>query len=278
MDEMRTDQHWLWLTDIHLDFLGDAGLLDFVKRLNGMDAGGLIISGDIATGSDLALKLQFMADHFKGKICFVLGNHDYYGRSIRVVRETVTNLTRDHDRLCWLPEMDAIQLRPQLALLGQDGWCDGRAGDYEGSGIRLNDFGMIDDLRRKTKAERLTIIQEISDQETAWAERRLREALDAYRDVIFVTHVPPFAEVSLGPDGRVHLDWVPFFCAQTMGNRLVAIMHEHPNHRLLVLCGHTHTQAVSRILPNLTVRVGGAKYGMPGLSGIIDFDDLEAMF
>ena len=275
---MRKNQNWIWLTDIHLDFLEDPAIHAFMQRLDGMDAGGLIISGDIATGSDLIRKLQFMADHFRGKICFVLGNHDYYGRSIRVVREAVADLTRNHDRLFWLPEREAVQLRPHLALLGQDGWCDGRAGDYEGSGIRLNDFGMIDDLRRKNKAERLAIIQELSDAETDRAERGIREALASYRDVIFVTHVPPFAEVSLGPDGKVHLDWVPFFCAQSMGNRLVDIMREHPTHRLLVLCGHTHTQAVGRILPNLTVRVGGAAYGTPGLSGLIDFEDLEAMF
>ncbi len=118
-------------------------------------------------------------------------------------------------------------------------------------------------------------MQDLSQDETQRMERALLDALKECRHVILLTHVPPFAELSLGPGRKVHSDWTPFFCAQAMGERLVEIMQAHPNHRLQVLCGHTHTAATDSVLPNLTVRVGGAHYGAPAVSGVLKSPEFE---
>ena len=36
---------------------------------------------------------------------------------------------------------------------------------------------------------------------------------------------------------------------------------------MTVLCGHTHSAGIAKILPNLEVRTGAAEYGRPELQG-----------
>ncbi len=40
-------------------------------------------------------------------------------------------------------------------------------------------------------------------------------------------------------------------------------MIARPDRNLTVLCGHTHSDSVEQILPNLTVRTRFASYGQP---------------
>ena len=44
---------------------------------------------------------------------------------------------------------------------------------------------------------------------------------------------------------------------------------------MTVLCGHTHGRGHARILPNLEVRTGGAKYGNPAIQCIMETDSLD---
>ncbi len=56
---------------------------------------------------------------------------------------------------------------------------------------------------------------------------------------------------------------------------LYEMMQAHPGNRLFVFCGHTHTSAIARILPNLIVRTAGAVYEEPEFAGMIDVANLE---
>lgn len=47
-------------------------------------------------------------------------------------------------------------------------------------------------------------------------------------------------------------------------------MAEHPDRRLTVLCGHTHSPGVFRPAPNILVRTGGAEYGAPRIEDEIE--------
>ena len=40
-----------------------------------------------------------------------------------------------------------MELTPNTALVGHDGWADARLGDLDGSEVILNDFLLIDELR-----------------------------------------------------------------------------------------------------------------------------------
>ena len=263
------------MTDIHLDFLKDDGLDAFFRKVEQAEAEGLLTSGDIASGTDIHRFLVRLHDSIHGPIAFVLGNHDFYGRSFAEVRDKVRTLCTEHERLLYLSDLPGIRLAGDVMLIGQDGWGDGRAGNYEYSDVELNDFGLIDELRRKNKAERLEAIQLLGDQQVKEAESKLLQALKEAREVVFLTHVPPFPEAAVGPDGRSDPSYLPFFCCQAMGAMLHDVMQAHPDNRLFVFCGHTHSQAIARILPNLVVHTAGAVYEKPEFAGVIDAADMD---
>lgn len=64
----------------------------------------------------------------------------------QTVREAITQLTKTNSQLSWLPATGIITLNNTTILLGQDGWADGRLGDYQNSNVALNDSRMIADL------------------------------------------------------------------------------------------------------------------------------------
>ena len=268
-------RHWLWMTDIHLDFLDETQLAEFYSRIQGAKADGLMITGDIGTGPTVANFLRQLTESFPGPIAFVLGNHDFYRSGFGVVRNEIQELCSKTERLLYLPDLQGVPLPGGITLIGQDGWGDGQAGNYNASDVELNDFQLIDELRGKSKQDRLQLIAEIGVRDAENAKEKLHQALARSRDVIFLTHVPPFPEASLGPTGLSDPDFLPFFCCHTMGEMLFEIMSAHPDNRLFVFCGHTHSPAVARILPNLIIRSAGAVYGQPAFAGEIDVTRLD---
>jgi hypothetical protein len=57
-----------------------------------------------------------------------------------------------------------------------------------------------------------------------------------------------------------------------VGEQLAAIMRDHPDNMMKVLCGHAHSSGFARILSNLEVSTGGAKYGEPSLQQILELE------
>jgi Icc protein len=49
-------------------------------------------------------------------------------------------------------------------------------------------------------------------------------------------------------------------------------MRDHPERKMTVLCGHTHSSGVARILDNLVVLTGGAQYGKPALQQVLEVE------
>jgi hypothetical protein len=57
-----------------------------------------------------------------------------------------------------------------------------------------------------------------------------------------------------------------------MGEAILEIMVEYPEHRLTVLCGHTHGRGECQPTPNVQVFTGGAEYGQPTIQRVFEFD------
>jgi hypothetical protein len=55
------------------------------------------------------------------------------------------------------------------------------------------------------------------------------------------------------------------------GAGLATLARAHPERSLTVLCGHTHSPGVARILPNLVVYTGAAEYGSPMVQRVFEF-------
>jgi predicted MPP superfamily phosphohydrolase len=135
-----------WLTDIHLNFLDIGDRKRFYAPIINTQSDAILISGDIAEAPCLVDLMREMAEQINKPIYFILGNHDYYRGTVHGVRETLKILSDSHKQLFWLPASGMQLLENNTILLGQDGWADGRLGDYQNSRISLNDSRMIADL------------------------------------------------------------------------------------------------------------------------------------
>src|SRR5436190_1254695 len=96
----------VWMTDIHLNFLEPPALplLEDLLRRAAPDV--ILLGGDIAEAPQLPAYLRSMAERLSCPLCFVLGNHDFYGGSIARVRREVVELCRELPRLVYLSAND----------------------------------------------------------------------------------------------------------------------------------------------------------------------------
>lgn len=262
-----------WLTDIHLNFLDSSERKHFYNEIEKTHCDSVLISGDIAEAPSLVSILSEMADQIKKPTYFVLGNHDYYRGQVSNVREAARELTKTHERLFWLPASGPQLLAKNTILLGQDGWADGRLGDYQNSRVVLNDSRMIVDLFQESilgKSHLLKKMQELADADALQLQGNLLQAIKQNpKRIIVLTHVPPFKEASQY-NGRISDDdWLPYFTSKIMGDVLMQAAEENPSIEFLVLGGHTHGKANYQALNNLNIRIGKAEYGEPEVQDLI---------
>jgi predicted phosphohydrolase len=252
-----------WLTDIHLNFLKGAPRAEFFRTVAQTNADAVLISGDIGEAWDFPRHLRDLARTTCKPVYFVLGNHDFYRSSIAAVRTKAADLVKEGSGVCWLSQAGAVELTPTTALIGHEGWADGRYGDYDKSLIMLNDFELIDDLTLLPKDARRKVLERMGDQAARHIYRALSDALQKYRRVILLTHVPPFRE-ACWHEGAISSDnWLPHMSCKAVGDVILECMAAHPRSRIMVLCGHTHGSGECRPQKNIRVLTGAARYGAP---------------
>ena len=259
-----------WLTDIHLDHLGD-GLDGFLSGLGGTEADCFLVTGDIAQAPSVTGCLRRMESALGRDIYFVLGNHDYYFGSIAGVRAGVRNLCSKSGRLHWMSDAAAVLLSEGTAVVGHDGWGDGRLGNVRGTDVMLNDFRLIEELAGLGRDARVRRLNALGDAAAAHLSQAVNEALSMAGHVAVLTHVPPFAEAAWHEGRPSQQDWLPYFACAAVGDALSEAMQANPGKRMTVLCGHTHSGGVAQILPNLTVYTGAADYGRPALQRVFEW-------
>lgn len=262
-----------WLTDIHLNFLNTDARKSFYQEIINTESDAVLISGDIAEAHSIGDLLKELSHFIKKPVYFVLGNHDYYRGQIHVVRNEMTQLTQSDEYLFWLPASNPVQLNKDCYLIGQDGWADGRLGNYYDSRIVLNDSRMIADLFQEKllgREQLLAKMQALADYDAMQLRLQLIKAtMKNPKKIIVVTHIPPFREACLH-DGKISDDnWLPYFSSKTIGDVLDDIGMTYPEIDFLVLCGHTHDKAIYNPFSNLLVKAGHAKYNQPEIQEII---------
>jgi predicted phosphohydrolase len=262
-----------WATDVHLNFLSASGLDAFREALAQQEADLVVITGDIAEAPTLSPLLSVLAAELATPIAFVLGNHDYYRSSIPRVRDEVRAMCERSRWLTYLPHAGVVELTPEIAIVGVDGWSDGRYGDYANSPVMLNDYLLIAELAGLTKEERLDRLGELGDAEAAALRGPLMDAAGRYKRVIVATHVPPFKEASWHEGKLSNDDWLPHFSCRAVGDLLHEAARAYPKTKIRVLCGHTHGSGQAEILPNLKVMTGGAEYGEPRVQGVLELSE-----
>jgi predicted MPP superfamily phosphohydrolase len=265
-----------WTTDIHLNFVAPPDRQAFYQAAGAADA--VLITGDIAESPTVAGCLKEMEQRLGKPIFFVLGNHDFYKGSIVVTRLHVSQLCSASQRLVYLSQAEVVELTPNTALVGHDGWADARFGDFANTEVILNDFRLIAELQHwhdpwtLDKATLQAVLQTQAGIAAEHLERVLPEAAARYAQVIVATHVPPFREAAWHRGGLSDDAYLPYFSSKVVGEVLLAVARAHAQCTFLVLCGHTHGSGALQVLDNLRVLTGAAEYGKPEVQQLIDVE------
>ena len=261
-----------WLTDIHVNFLSPEKREVFCDELCDSEADAFLITGDISEAPTLELHLMELADGVRRPLYFVLGNHDFYRGSIPGVRSAIAARCARSEWLRYLPEAGVVSLSETCALVGHDGWADGRFGNYRDSPVMLNDYVLIRELAWLQPEDRLSRIQALAEEGARHLRRTLKEALDRHPRAVVATHVPPFREACWHQNAISDDNYLPHFSSKASGDALREVLEGRPDKEVLVLCGHTHGAGRTQPLPNLEVRTGGAEYGRPAIQEIVLID------
>lgn len=261
-----------WLTDIHLNFLRPLALQQFYARVKAEQPEALLITGDIGESDSVVRFIEELGAHSGAHVYFVLGNHDFYRSSIRIVRDHAARAKG----ATYLSAVDPLQLTERTVMLGVDGWGDARCGDL-GSTVQLSDWKLIDEFRRTRtdRAARCEVLQRLGANEARALRDRLERVPPDARELLVLTHVPPFPEACIYGGQQSDSSWLPWFTCIATGEVLASFARQRPALQITVLCGHSHGIGVHRALPNLEVRTGGwapgaVDYGNPVVQSTIE--------
>lgn len=263
-----------WVTDPHLNFVGLPAREAWLGAVRATASDCLLISGDIAEAESLVWELRRLADEVLQPIYFVLGNHDFYGGQIEQVRARCAELRRFDERLVYLGSAEPQPLSDGWVLVGEDGWGDASDGDPVGSLVQLNDFHQIVDFQRLSSSERITKLRQLGGQAAERLEMQLVRAAEQGEALLVLTHVPPIRSACLYRGEPADDHWAPFFVGHQVGQLLRRFAGQHPEHRIVVLCGHSHHVAKCQLEKNLWVLTGAAQYGLPAVAGSWDCREL----
>jgi Icc-related predicted phosphoesterase len=260
----------IWLSDLHLNFLSNDGLYDFLKTVVSHEPDLVMITGDISDSTKLIFHLKILETEIKKPIYFVLGNHDFYHNSIKNIRKEVSSLVSNFKNLSWLTELDIIEITSSTAIVGHDAWADGRFGNFFLSPFLLNDYFLIQELMKLGAKDLLKMIQKLGDEGANHFRKFLPIACQAYQRIFLLTHAPPFQEACWHKGQLSDDKSLPHFSCKAVGDVLIEIMQMHQDCHLTVLCGHTHSAGVVKVLSNLLVYTGNAQYGKPEIQKIFE--------
>jgi len=255
-----------------LDRVGEQQRIRLFKLVNTTPSDCVVISGDITIARHLEEHLRHLA-----KVCaprpvfFVPGNHDYHGSSIQDVDSLLTELRSEVLNLHYLNGQHIIPLGGGVCLIGHRGWADGRSGYGQRTVVECRDRHSIRDFRGLSQKQALRKMTDFGHESARVIRSLLPLALTRYRHVVIVTHVPPFPSAVRFNDKPCELTRLPHFVNLSAGMAILGIAKAFPSRQITVLAGHSHSKCVSDILPNLTVRVGQARTGRPGIFDIISF-------
>jgi 3',5'-cyclic-AMP phosphodiesterase len=294
-----------WTADLHLGFVKpssqdpSSGLSSWLAQLARQPFDALLISGDISEAPQLHEHLALLEAFVQRPVYFVLGNHDFYHSSFAGVLPAVRDFVACSTHLQCLELLDFVELTPTTAIVGHGCWGDGLYGNVLRSNIVLNDWKVIEELRRWRRGpwslacfagcgacesealQRMGTAEDVDRTSLAAELKRLGEraanhirrvlppALDAKRHVVLLTHTPPFAPQYVYT--RVDWDcWAPHAGCKAVGDAVREILADYPDRQLLILSGHVHAASCVQIAHNIEQRTAFARYGRPQVQDIIE--------
>jgi predicted phosphodiesterase len=251
----------VWYSDTHLNL----AVLPFLKRrfinsLKGANADGIVISGDVSSGSWLESDLRYLATHFQNPIYFVLGNHDYHKRHIDSVHSDVRRLAKQFPNLYWLTDHDCLTLNNDVAIIGTEGWYDASLGDPQLLKYTTDWWLTFDFFHLQSHNDRLEKWRQMAKHSAELLAHRLENALENYKTVYVVTHFPPWKEATRAVGTLMQRFWLPYNTNVVLGEMIERVMRGKKKKRVIVLSGHTHTPCHIRVSNTIECMVARASY------------------
>lgn len=265
-----------WLTDVHLDFLNEVHIKHFVDSVAATEADAIVISGDISIAQRIVYHLSILEAGVGRPVYFVLGNHDYYGGSIPVVRDKMKEVSNMSQHLKYLPTTPYVALTQSTAIVGHDGWYDALNGNPLTSSFLLTDWHRIHEFSaaRGDKNEIINISRRLAKEGVMHVHDGIKAAVKYHNHIVIVTHFPPFAESHIYNGKIADQNAQPWYTSKMMGQMLLNAAQTFPKVNFTVLSGHTHGRYQGKHAPNLVVNVGGwdpgiKDYGNPLIQSVI---------
>lgn len=174
-----------------------------------------------------------------------------------------------------MPAAGPQTVAPGITLVGHGGWGDARLGDFATSDVLLTDYFAIAELAKVFDLDRYEgVFGEDSPLERALREfgrdaaetlaPQLATAAGMSRQVMILTHVPPFRE-ACWYGGEISGDnWLPSMSCGALGESIADAARTYPDVEFTVLCGHTHGEGRVEIGKNMVAHTQGARYEQPG--------------
>ena len=270
--QTKTGSHTtaLWLGDLHFDQTSERKRKTLLNHVHSIQSDCVVMSGDISQARHLQHNLSRIASVCAPRnLYFVPGNHEFHSSSIATVEANLTDMCKTVPNLHYLNGTQIIPLGHGTCLIGHRGWADARAGYGHHTVIDSPDRHAIHEFHGLSPQHAMDKMTALGHESARIIRGTLPLALSQYKHVVILTHVPPFpttVRYNDQPCGNTHL---PHFANLSVGLAILGIARAFPRRQITVLSGHSHSGCVSRILPNLTVRVGHARTGSPGIFDVI---------
>lgn len=265
-----------WCTDVHLDHLkSEKEFHDFTSELIKSNPSRIIITGDISTAKNIVYHMSAIEKATQRPIYFVLGNHDFFEGSIIGVRKQMRELVNVSSYLKYMsdPDLPYVGLTETTALVGHDGWYDLQHGHNMTLRFLMNDWRLISEyagtmimMRNSQKIDRDKIVdisRKLAHEGASHVQNGIKHASKHFKNIIVMTHVPPFAESSRHLGRPSDPEAAGVFTSKIMGDVLLSAAQTYPHINFTVLAGHTHDPFNDLITPNLRCIVGAAEYEHP---------------
>ena len=255
-----------WSSDIHLDTCEESTFRQYLSEIN--PEFDLIISGDISKSNRIERDIERIAHKLgKSHLYFVMGNHDYYGNTINLVRYRMKFFLKSFDNITYLSQNDdtnaPIILGKQWRMIGVDGWADALAGNYNIAPTMLRDYRAIDDFQNKDDDGRFHLLNTLGQEEAHYLSEKLNTDIEQ-PNILIVTHVPPYPEAHMYEGRPASNAYLPHFVCVSTGRVITEYAEANPNKQIKVICGHTHHYG-RLVVNNVTVEVSGAEYAKPSI-------------
>jgi len=242
-----------WFSGPKLDSVSNIQVMMLCEAIDDANVDAIVINGNIAQPKEFSERISWF-DYSNKPLYFVLGPHDYSGQLVQTVREKMSTQYGKNKNCNWLTVTEPVKLSKTTALIGVDGWGDIRIGKKFHTKLLMTEHCRIDDLRQSTnKRDILWKLRSLAEADAKLAKKKLTSALKRFKNVIFMSHIAPYANALLKDEQLPNEHLLPYYVSKCLGDVITDVAKQYTDNNITVLCSPTANNVVYKELDNVTV-------------------------